>query len=107
MQRKALAIAVFLCFAFCFWALLGIFVIQPIGAVPDGITIVYWRSGINLPFVASADGFLLDSGSNVSLLGRALVVGKMSETLLEREVFRCPYSESLYLISTGGMTFEQ
>lgn len=40
----------------------GIFIIQPIGAIPEGATIVYWRSGLNVPFIASADGLLVKSG---------------------------------------------
>jgi len=30
----------------------GIFVIQPIGSIPEGATIIYWRSGLNLPFIS-------------------------------------------------------
>lgn len=85
----------------------GIFVIQPIGAVPDGATIVYWRSGLNLPFVASADGVLLASGGGVSLLGRGLVLAKLSGPILERQIFRVSYSETLYLWSTDGSRFDR
>ncbi len=85
----------------------GIFVIQPIGAIPDGITIVYWRSGLNLPFVASADGLLEESGAGVSLLGRGLMLSKMSDLLKERKIFVIGYSETLYLYSTGGKQYEK
>tara|TARA_B100000683_G_scaffold269904_1_gene307762 strand:+ start:557 stop:892 length:336 start_codon:yes stop_codon:yes gene_type:complete len=84
----------------------GIFVIQPIGAVPDGATIIYWRSGLNLPFVASADGILEDSDAGVSLLGRGIVLAKLAEPIREREITRFVYSEWLYLWSTGGKSYE-
>lgn len=85
----------------------GIFVIQPIGAIPDGVTIVYWRSGLNLPFVASADGLLEASGEGVSLLGRGIILGGLAKTITQREIFRVGYSETLYLYSTGGKQYEK
>jgi len=84
----------------------GIFVIQPIGAIPDGTTIVYWRSGLNMPFVSSADGLLEKSGAGVSLLGRGFMLAKIAEPIKEREFFRFGYSETLYLWSTGGKEYE-
>jgi len=85
----------------------GIFVIQPIGAIPEGVTIVYWRSGLNIPFIASADGLLDDSGAGVSLLGRGLLLAKLAEPITDREIFRLGYSETLYLWSTGGKKYEK
>lgn len=85
----------------------GIFVIQPIGAIPEGTTIVYWRLGMNLPFVASADGILEKSEAGVSLLGRGLVLAKVAEPIKKREIFRVGYSETLYLWSTGGKSYEK
>lgn len=86
----------------------GIFIIQPIGAIPKGATIVYWRPGIdmNLSFIESADGLLLKSGAGVSLLGRGMILAKVAEPIIEREIFRVGYSETLYLWSTGGKKFE-
>ena len=85
----------------------GIFVIQPIGAIPEGVTIVYWRTGLNLPFVTSADGFLIDSGVGISLLSRGMTLAKLSEPILEKEIMRFSYSETLYLWSTGGKQFNR
>ncbi len=86
---------------------LGIFVIQPIGAIPEGTTIVYWRLGMNLPFVSSADGILEKSEAGVSLLGRGLVLATFATPIKEREIFRFGYSETLYLWSTGGKSYEK
>lgn len=85
----------------------GIFVIQPIGAIPEGTSIVYFRTGLNLPFIASADGILDKSGTGVSLLGRGVLIGKLAEQLKEKEIFRFGYSETLYLWSTGGKTYKK
>jgi hypothetical protein len=85
----------------------GIFVIQPIGAIPEGTTIVYWRDGMNMPFISSADGLLEKSGAGVSLLGRGLMLAKLAEPIKENEIFRFGYSETLYLWSTGGKSYEK
>ncbi|HZP02715.1 MAG TPA: hypothetical protein VFD30_20870 [Terriglobia bacterium] len=85
----------------------GIFVIQPIGAIPEGATIVYWRSGLNVLFIASADGLLDDAGAGVSLLGRGLLLGKLAKPITDREIFRLGYSETFYLWSTGGKKYEK
>lgn len=89
-----------------FRAFFGIFVIQPIGAIPEGATIVYWRSGLNLPFIASADGLLDESGAGVSLLGRGMFLASLAEPIKEREIFRLGYSETIYLWSTNGKQYE-
>jgi hypothetical protein len=109
-KRKRLLIILVCAFgslALFFRLFCGIFVIQPIGAIPDGTTIVYWRSGLNIPFVASADGLLDDSGIGVSLLGRGLMLAKLAEPIKEREIFRFGYSETFYLWSTGGKKYEK
>lgn len=81
--------------------------IQPIGAVPEGTSIVYFRAGTNLPFVSSADGLLEKSGVGVSLLSRGVMLAKMSAIVIDREIIRFPYSERLYLKSTGGIKYEK
>ena len=87
----------------------GVFVIQPIGAIPEGATIVYWRTSIDidLPFIASADGLLDKSGAGVSLLGRGIILAKVAEPIKDNEIFRFGYSETLYLWSTGGKKYEK
>nr|AMP57066.1 hypothetical protein [uncultured bacterium] len=97
----------FIILALLFRFFCGIFVIQPIGAIPEGTTIVYWRTGLNLPFIASADGILDESGAGVSLLGRGMLIGKLAKPIKEKEIFRFGYSETLYLWSTGGKTYEK
>lgn len=107
-MKKFLKIIIpFVILALLFRFLCGIFVIHPMGAIPEGTTIVYWRTGLNLPFIASADGILEESGAGVSLLGRGILIGKLAEPIKEKEIFRFGYSETLYLWSTNGKTYEK
>lgn len=86
---------------------MGLFVVQPIGAIPEGTTVLYWRLGTNLPFISSADGIILETGQGVSLLSRGIVLGTVGGVIKDRKIANFPYSESLYLISTGGTQFEK
>lgn len=85
----------------------GFFVIQPIGAVPEGATVWYWRVDTRLPFIASADGLLMEKAGGVSLLGRAVALGAVAEVITDRKIVSLPYSRTLYLISTGGREFDR
>ena len=85
---------------------LGIFVTQPIGAVPEGVTVVYWRVGLDLPFIVSADGMALEAAGGVSILARGIFLGQLAETIADRRLANLPYSRWLYLRSTGGREFE-
>ena len=108
--KKNIAILIILfviAFVFFFRIFCGIFVIQPIGAIPEGVTIIYWRSGLNLPFIASADGLLEKSGKGVSFLGRGIILAKLAEPITKREIIRLPYSEILYLCSTNGKKYKE
>ena len=97
---------VLICILVCFVIFCGIFVIQPIGAIPEGVTIVYWRFGLNLPFIASADGMLDKTRAGVSLLGRGIMLGGIANIIKERKLFRLLYFELIYLCSTGGKKYE-
>ena len=85
---------------------IGFYVVQPIGAVPDGLTVVYFRLGTNLPFITSADGFILDQEMDVTLFGRLGAMAAIMGVIQDRILIRLPYSETLYLISTGGVVLE-
>jgi len=85
----------------------GFFVVQPIGAIPEGITIWYFRSGTNFDFIDSADGFLLENSNGVSLLGRATVISEFQKMTQNKTILKLPYMEFMYKISTGGVEFEK
>ena len=84
------------------YATLGVFVVQPIGAVPDGVTMIVTRLN-TMQFVDSADAWCARNMGGVNLLCRAMVLGKVAQesTIL----LRLPYSESAYLLSTGGVVY--
>jgi len=104
MFKKIIIAILLIIFVYCSF---GLFVVQPIGAVPDGVTVLYWRLGTNLPFISSADGLLDKDGGGVCLLGRGIMLGGIINKLSSshRIIVRLPYSSTLYLISTGGVTY--
>lgn len=83
------------------WLFCGVFTIQPIGALPDGATLVIWR-GAARPLFDSPDKLCLDVQGGVSLLCRAAAIGALKPSQI---VLRLPYLEWTYLISTGGRTY--
>lgn len=82
----------------------GVFTIQPIGALPEGVTFVYHSRNPAMPFFSSPDGMCMESTGSVSLLCRGMAIGALEE-LTDRILFRLPYSHWAYLRSTGGMEF--
>lgn len=81
-----------------------VFVVQPIGAVPEGRTVVMSRL-TNTKFIDSADAICLRIQDGVSLLCRGMVLGQVLD---EANIYlRLPYSRTLYRISTGGTEFDR
>lgn len=79
-----------------------LFIVQPIGAVPEGRTVVIWRLN-TMEFIDSADAWCEREMGSVNLICRASVLAKLgSEDVI---IARFPYSETLYLWSTGGVTY--
>jgi len=84
----------------------GVFTVQPIGALPDGVTIVYHSRGSQMPFFSSPDGLCLQTQGSVSLLCRGVALGASKE-IIDRKIIQLPYIQWAYLQSTGGMEFEK
>lgn len=79
-----------------------IFVVQPIGAVPQGRTVIVTRL-TNVNFIDSADGICERKMGGVSVLCRGMVIARvMKEATI---LGRLPYSSLLYGVSTGGKTY--
>lgn len=101
-------IVIILLTLFCFSLLLStqvtVFVIQPIGAVPEGRTLIISRLNHG-QFIDSADAMCNRIQGGVSLFCRIAVLGAVAENA--NVYLRLPYSETLYLMSTGGKTFER
>jgi len=81
-----------------------IFVVQPIGAVPDGRTLVISRLQ-NTNFIDSADAMCDRIQGGVNLFCRGIVMGKVTENATI--YLRLPYSSVLYSLSTGGKTYDR
>ena len=84
----------------------GIFTIQPIGAIPEGVTFIYHSRNPDMPFFASPDGLCLKIQGSVSLLCRIAGLSVVEE-LSNRIIIKLPYSHWAYMRSTGGAEFEE
>ncbi len=84
----------------------GVFTVQPIGSLPEGVTIIYHSRGRDMPFFASPDGLCLEMQGSVSLLCRGAALAGATE-LVDRTILRLPYIHSAYLLSTGGLEFDR
>lgn len=84
--------------------LLTVFIVQPIGAIPDGRTLIMSRM-TTMNFIDSADAWCERKMGGVSLLCRIGVLGRIGN---DATIYvRLPYSETLYLYSTGGKTYDR
>lgn len=83
---------------------LTLFVIPPIGALPEGKTVVILRLN-KTNFIDSLDALCERTQGGVSLLCRGLMMGGVLEK--SKIIMRLPYSESLYLMSTNGKTYSR
>ncbi|MBB5769104.1 hypothetical protein [Xanthomonas euroxanthea] len=81
-----------------------IFVIQPIGALPEGRTLVILRLN-KTEFIDSADAMCEREMGSVNLICRIGMMGAVAEksTIL----LRLPFSQSLYDLSTGGKHYDR
>ena len=81
----------------------GTYTVQPIGALPEGATLLVYR-GSGEPVFNSPDGLCLRIQGGVSLLCRGIAMGQAP---VDRIILRLPYMEWAYLLSTGGQKFDQ
>lgn len=86
------------------WSQVTIFVVQPIGAAPEGRTLVMSRLN-GTKFIDSADAMCERIQGNVNLLCRGLVLGQVGQNATV--YLRLPYSDTLYSISTGGKKYDR
>lgn len=81
-----------------------IFVIQPIGLMPEGKTLVITRLN-KTQFIDSADGICKREQGGVSIICRLGVMAGVANNA--KILMRLPYSSWLYSISTGGESYER
>ncbi|MFI3035268.1 hypothetical protein [Atlantibacter hermannii] len=80
------------------------FSIQPIGAIPDGVTVVMWRKD-GMKLFDSPDGICLRRVGSVSLMCRAMAMGNITDKT--EIIFKLPYIEKAYMLSTEGKKFDR
>jgi len=104
MRKWIASIAGLIALAVIIYSQITIFVVAPIGAVPEGRTVIMLRLN-KTEFIDSADAMCERLEVGVSLLCRAMMMAAVmnKSTIL----FRLPYSESLYLMSTGGKAYDR
>lgn len=93
-------------FAICAVAtqFISIFVVQPIGAIPEGVTSIITRpDGFN--FIDSPDAVCVRRTGNVTLLCRGMVGAQVAQQQVI--LLRLPYSSALYSWSTGGKIYDR
>ncbi len=104
MIKKILCVCLILivCIGTFAYTKLSIFTIQPIGAIPEGVTLIVWKRDGD-PFFNSADSICLKKQGYVSLLCRGLALGNSIDK--KDIIYKLPYSEYAYLKSTEGGVF--
>lgn len=103
-MKKLLIFAVVAAVLIAIYTQITLFVVPPIGAIPEGRTVIMLRLN-KTNFVDSPDAMCERVQGGVSLLCRGLIMaGVMNNTTI---IARLPYSDWLYLISTGGKRYEQ
>lgn len=102
MNKKAIILVSMAILMIVFLSQITFFVVQPIGAVPEGRTLVILRMN-KTKFIDSADAMCEREVGSVSLLCRGMMMAAIANkgTIL----VRLPYSDFLYKISTDGKTY--
>ena len=90
-------------FVIGFYTFCGFYSVQPIGAMPDGGTVVVWRAS-GEPFFNSPDALCLARTDGVSLMCRGIA---MAQAPTDRIIVRLPYQSWAYSLSTGGKEFDK
>ena len=103
-MRKTITIVGLLILAGLIYTQITLFVVPPIGAVPEGRTVVMLRLN-KTEFIDSPDAMCERIQGGVSLLCRGMVMGAVvkNTTIL----FRLPYLDWLYLASTDGKRYDR
>ena len=100
---KILLILILVIVAICLFTQIGFYTVQPIGSLPDGVTLIVFRAGEE-PFFNSPDAMCLKIQDGVSLLCRGAA---LANAPADRIIIRLPYMKWAYLASTGGKEFSQ
>ncbi|WP_095153388.1 MULTISPECIES: hypothetical protein [unclassified Pseudomonas] len=103
-MKKALIAAGIALLCLIVYTQITIFAVPPIGAVPEGRTVIMLRLN-KTNFIDSADAMCVRIQGYVSLLCRGMTMAAVVNATTI--IARLPYSETLYKISTGGETYDR
>ena len=103
-NKLIFSVVALLIFALITYTQITIFVVPPIGAVPEGRTLIIMRHN-KMKFIDSADGMCERIQGGVSIFCRLMMLGLVTKEATI--ILRLPYSAWLYSISTGGITYER
>lgn len=103
MKTSLIVLTVISVIAITIYTQITIFVIQPLGIMPEGRTLVILKLN-KTEFIDSADAMCEREFGGVSLLCRLGFLGAVATK--SKILFRLPYSSSLYSISTGGKSYD-
>ncbi len=101
-MKKALIAAGIALLCLVVYTQVTIFAVPPIGAVPEGRTVIMLRLN-KTNFIDSADAMCVRIQGYVNLLCRGMTMGAVVNATTI--IARLPYSETIYKISTGGNTY--
>jgi hypothetical protein len=104
-RKTLISIALALGLAFSALSTTGVYVVNPIPAVPEGETIWFYRRGTGLPFISSADGLNVARGRGISLDSRSAMNAQIAAIIGNHVLAKFGYSPALYLHSTGNRDF--
>lgn len=101
--KRSVLIGVFGVLVLLVYTQLTFFVIPPIGALPEGRTLLIARLNKST-FIDSPDAMCERLQGGVGLLCRGAMLGAVAKNATV--LLRLPYSATLYGLSTGGRTYE-
>lgn len=75
---------------------MGFYVVHPMGAIPEGKTVLYWRLGTDLDFIETPESYTSKHYKKYTLLTKALGIAEIGEYVNDDTiVLRLPYFEFL------------
>lgn len=104
MNKKGVKILIVTVLIVISYTQLTIFVVPPIGAIPEGKTLIISRMN-KTDFIDSADAMCERMQDGVNLLCRGMLLGAIVKN--STVYLKLPYMEWLYLVSTGGKTYDR
>lgn len=102
-MRKLIIISSIILLIAAAYSQITIFVVPPIGALPEGKTVIILRLN-KTEFIDSPDAICERIQGSVSLLCRGITLGTVVKNT--KILARLPYMDWLYLISTDGKRYD-